>query len=130
LVVKGEAPRIVQDESQATYEAPWEGDAARIDWLQAAPRVHDFIRGSDRQPGAWSMIGDAKVTLYGSVKTEPEAEAGGEPGAVLSVDKDGVTVRCGRGTVHLDTAMAEGGKRVPAEEWARAAGVRPGTLLT
>jgi methionyl-tRNA formyltransferase len=130
LVVKGEAPRIVQDESQATYEAPWEGDAARIDWSQAAPRVHDLIRGSDRQPGAWSLVGDAKVTLYGSVKVEPETEAGGEPGVVLSVEKAGVTVRCGRGAVRLDTAMAKAGKRVPAAEWARAAGVGPGTLLT
>ena len=134
-IAKGEAPRIAQDESQATYEAPWEGDVARIDWTQAAPRVHDFIRGSDRQPGAWSTIagpaGDAvKVTLYGSRKAEPDEEAQGEPGSILAVEAAGLTIRCGRGAVRVDTAMAEGGKRVPAAEWAAAAGVTPGTLLT
>ncbi len=134
-VAKGEAPRITQDENQATYEAPWEGDVARIDWSQAAPRVHDFIRGSDRQPGAWSTIAGpdgvaGKVTLYGSRKADPDGEAQGQPGSVLAVEAAGLTIRCGRGAVRVDTARAEGGKRVPAVEWAAAAGVAPGTLLT
>ena len=133
-VAKGEAPRIAQDESQATYEAPWEGNVARIDWTQAAPRVHDFIRGSDRQPGAWSTIAGpaehaAKVTLYGSRKMEPDEEAQGQPGSILAVEAEGLTIRCGRGAVRVDTAMAEGGKRVAAAEWAAAAGVTPGALL-
>ena len=97
--------------------------------------MHDFIRGSDRQPGAWSTIagpaGDAvKVTLYGSRKAEPDEEAQGEPGSILAVEAAGLTIRCGRGAVRVDTAMVEGGKRVPAAEWAAAAGVTPGTLLT
>lgn len=133
-VAKGEAPKIAQDESQATYEAPWEGDVARIDWTQAAPRVHDFIRGSDRQPGAWSTITGpaehaAKVTLYGSRKMEPDEEAQGQPGSILAVEAEGLTIRCGRGAVRVDMAMAEGGKRVVAAEWAAAAGVTPGALL-
>ena len=134
LVAKGEAPRVAQDESQATYEAPWEGEVARIDWAQAAPQVHDLIRGSDRQPGAWSRVvaqsGAAvdKVTLYGSQKVEPPASAGGSAGTVLVVEEAGVTIRCGRGAVRVDTALPEGGKRVPAAEWA-AAGVQPRTLL-
>lgn len=125
LVARGEAPRIEQDESQATYEGPWEKDIARLDWSQPAATVHNFIRGSDRQPGAWTTLAGAAVKLYGSQRADADA---GPPGSVAAVDEGGVTIRCGDGgAVRVDTAQPEGGQRVAAHEWAAEAGVGPGT---
>ena len=127
LVASGEAPRIPQDEDAATYEGPWEKDIARIDWSQAADTVHNFIRGSDRQPGAWTTLGDRSVKVYGSSRVD--AEAGGA-GSVAGVSEAGLVIRCGDGgAVLVDTVMAEGEKRGPASEWAASAGVPEGTTF-
>ena len=126
LVAASDAPRMPQDEAQATYEAPWEGDIARIDWSQPAAVVHNFIRGSDRQPGAWTTAEEEKVTLYGSSRVEAEA---GPAGSIAAVSDEGVVVRCGEGAVRVDTALPGGGKRIAASEWARAASVAAGAQL-
>eukprot|EP00164_Ancoracysta_twista_P018811 GFYU01032743.1.p1 GENE.GFYU01032743.1~~GFYU01032743.1.p1 ORF type:complete len:346 (+),score=93.27 GFYU01032743.1:53-1090(+) len=73
LVAGGLAPKFVQDESEATYEGPWEKDIAHIDWSNASDAIHDFIRGSDRLPGAWTELNGEKVFLYGSRKTFDDA---------------------------------------------------------
>ena len=125
LVADGTAPRLVQDESAATYEAPWEGDAAQIDWNRPARSVHNLIRGSDRQPGAWTTIDGATVKLYGSCL----ADGSGAPGRVAVVGDEGVTVCCATGAVRVDTAMPDGAKRGPAHEWAAAAGVAVATVF-
>ena len=96
-----------------------------------AKELHfDVEARSSLKSGVDQLVDAVKVTLYGSRKAEPDEEAQGEPGSILAVEAAGLTIRCGRGAVRVDTAMVEGGKRVPAAEWAAAAGVTPGTLLT
>ena len=127
LVAAGAPPRIVQDEALATYEPPWEGNIARIDWTLPAMEVHNFIRGSDRQPGAWTTFNGATVRLYGSTRAEADA---GSPGSVAALDDSGLTVRCGDGgAIRVDTAMPDGAKRGPAAEWAASAGILAGAQL-
>ena len=127
LVAAGDPPKIAQDEDAASYEGPWEGDAARIDWSLPSADVHNFIRGSDRQPGAWSTLVGSKVTLYGSSHVTP---ADGAAGAVVAIDDAGVLISCGdAGGVRVDTARPDGGDRQSAAEWAAASSLHPGTNL-
>ena len=126
LVEAGQAPRHVQNEEDMTYEGPWEGDIARIDWSQDAQTVHNFIRGSDRAPGAWSEVGGQRVTLLGSTRSD---HSGGAPGEVAAIDAGGMTVVCGDGgSVRVNT-LAVGRDRQPAHEWASANGVTVGAVF-
>src|SRR6266853_154518 len=52
LVKAGKAPRIKQDESQATYEGRCTADNARIDWGKPWRQIHNLIRGCNPAPGA------------------------------------------------------------------------------
>ena len=92
--------------------------------------VHNFIRGSDRQPGAWTTYNGDSVRLYGSVRADADP---GVPGSVARIDNgddSGVTVRCGDGgAVRVDTALPDGGKRGPVADWVAAAGLAPGAQL-
>ena len=125
LVADGSAPRIVQDETEATYEAPWEGDIARIDWTQPSRTVHNLIRGSDRQPGAWTTLAGKTVKFYGSCVVSGASES---PGMVTGIDDNGVTIQCGdAAAVRIETAMPDGAKRTSAYEWATEASVKQGT---
>ena len=120
LVAAGDAPRIEQNEADATYEGPWEKDIAEIDWSRPASQVHNLIRGSDRQPGAWTTLNGAVVRLYGSTLADAQD---GAPGSVVAVGESGVTIRCGDGAVQIESVRPDGEERVAAAEWAGAAGV-------
>ncbi|MDE2746883.1 MAG: formyltransferase family protein [Chloroflexota bacterium] len=126
LVEAGQAPRHVQNEADMTYEGPWEGDIARIDWSQDAQTVHNFIRGSDRAPGAWSEIGGQRVTLLGSSRSD---HSGGAAGEVAAIGGAGMTIVCGDGESVRVSTLAVGRDRQPAQEWASANGVDVGAVF-
>ncbi|XP_078042072.1 cytosolic 10-formyltetrahydrofolate dehydrogenase [Augochlora pura] len=67
LVAKGSAPMIPQTEEGATYDPMMnKKELQKIDWTKPAKQVHDFIRGLDSTPGAWTMINGEEVRLFGS----------------------------------------------------------------
>jgi methionyl-tRNA formyltransferase len=125
LVAAGEAPRVEQNEEEATYEGPWEGDIAAIDWSRPAQQVHNLIRGSDRQPGAWTLVAGEAVRLYGSTLVTAEA---GPPGSVAAVSESGITIRCADGAVQIESVRPQGEDRVAAVQWAGATGVDQTTM--
>jgi formyltetrahydrofolate dehydrogenase len=68
MVAGGTAPRDIQTEEGATYDAMIKKDIVQVkyDDLKTAEAVHNWIRGNDKVPGAWTMIDGQRVTLYGS----------------------------------------------------------------
>ncbi|XP_033337383.1 cytosolic 10-formyltetrahydrofolate dehydrogenase isoform X2 [Megalopta genalis] len=67
LVAKGIAPMIPQPAEGATYDPMMnKKELQKIDWTKSAKQVHDFIRGLDSTPGAWTMINGEEVRLFGS----------------------------------------------------------------
>ena len=126
LVEAGQAPRHIQQEADMTYEGPWEGDIAHIDWSQSAQAVHNFIRGSDRAPGAWSEINGERVTLLASTRSD---HAGGAAGEIAAIGEDGMTITCGDGESIRIGTIAVGRNRQPAHEWAAANGVSEGATF-
>ena len=128
LVQAGQAPRHVQVEADMTYEGPWEGDSALIDWTQDAQTVHNLIRASDRAPGAWSTLNGEKLTLYGSTRAP---DANGAPGQITHISETGLTIACASGGgVQIDTIRTQSGDRLPAQEWAQTNNITPGNTFT
>ncbi|CAG0903611.1 unnamed protein product, partial [Darwinula stevensoni] len=57
LVAAGKAPKIPQPEEGGTYEAMLnKPELSKINWDQPARNLHNFIRGLDSSPGAWTII--------------------------------------------------------------------------
>lgn len=64
-IVAGTAPRIPQDETQATYFPQRKPEDGLIDWSWSAKRIRNFIRAQTRPyPGAFTYIGDKKVVIW------------------------------------------------------------------
>lgn len=100
LIAAGKAPRIVQPEEGASYE-PYittKPELAQIDWSKSQREVHDFIRGNDKVPGAWTVLNGEKVILYGSSlwkRDEPpvsarQVQAKGAVGGVVYAHEKGL----------------------------------------
>ena len=121
-VQRGEAPRITQDESQATYES-WCGRAeSQIDWHRPAAELHNLIRGCDPQPGAWTTWQGARLSLYGSTECADDRRESAAPGTVLSVDDSGMTVSTADSAVQVQRVRAGRGAKVTVAESAVQAG--------
>uniref|UniRef100_A0A8C5Y563 formyltetrahydrofolate dehydrogenase n=1 Tax=Microcebus murinus TaxID=30608 RepID=A0A8C5Y563_MICMU len=57
LIAEGKAPRIPQPEEGATYEGIQKKETAMVNWDQPAEAIHNWIRGHDKVPGAWTEAG-------------------------------------------------------------------------
>uniref|UniRef100_A0A8C4NB35 10-formyltetrahydrofolate dehydrogenase n=1 Tax=Eptatretus burgeri TaxID=7764 RepID=A0A8C4NB35_EPTBU len=66
LIESGHAPRIIQPEEGATYEPIMKKELAKINWDQPALVIHNWIRGNDSNPGAWTTMDGQRVTFLGS----------------------------------------------------------------
>ena len=56
MIANGTAPKVIQSEEGATYDPIAKKDTAKIDWTLTGKQIHDFIRGHDKVPGAWTNI--------------------------------------------------------------------------
>lgn len=126
LVEAGEAPRIRQDESQATYEPPCEDEHAGIDWSAPARDVYNLIRGCNPRPGAHTRLNGLMLRLF---EVELLDDVAGEAGVVAELTDDGFIVGMDGGALRVLRVMPEGGRKVRAAEWAAAAGLGIGDRL-
>ncbi|AWO97876.1 10-formyltetrahydrofolate dehydrogenase-like [Scophthalmus maximus] len=66
LIADGKAPRVPQTEEGASYEGIQKKSNSKVNLAQPAEAIHNWIRGHDKVPGAWTVIGGQSVTVYGS----------------------------------------------------------------
>jgi methionyl-tRNA formyltransferase len=123
LIKAGRAPRLVQDESLATYEPLCNDRVAAIDWGKPAADVHNLIRGCDPQPGAYSFYRGTKVRLF-EVRLS-DVHPGTRPGEVLEVDENGFTVAACGGAICVAKVRTDASKQTAAA-FAAAVGLKPG----
>jgi methionyl-tRNA formyltransferase len=127
LVREGKAPKIVQDESQATYEGWCKKEHVQVDWQKPLPTIWNLIRGADPQPGAWTTYEDTTLLLHDAKKIA--GASSGQPGEVLAVDEAGLMVAVPGGQIQVTRVRPEGGQKVAAAAFAKTAGLRPGARL-
>ncbi len=129
LVKAGKAPRIKQDDTQATYEGRCGADNARIDWGKPWRQIDRLIRGCNPAPGAWTTL-DGKTLKIFEAKPLPAKNPKGIAGKMGEVAEvgDGFTVVCADGRIKVTRVQADGPK-VAAGEFAANAKLNPGTRL-
>ena len=127
LIKAGRAPRLVQDESLATYEPLCNDQVARIDWERPAEELHNLIRGCDPQPGAYTFYQGKKVRLFEARCDDAVSDA--RPGEVIAADAGGFTVAAGGGAIRIGKVRTEEGKQ-DAAAFAAQRGLKPGDLFT
>jgi methionyl-tRNA formyltransferase len=125
LVKAGNAPKVKQEESRATYEGWCKTENVQIDWNKPADEVFNLIRGANPQPGAWTTVGGKSVQVYESRK----AGGKGKPGQVTAVGDDSITVAAQGGQIEVQRVRPEGGAKTSAAEFAKAAGLDVGAKL-
>ncbi|XP_063449687.1 mitochondrial 10-formyltetrahydrofolate dehydrogenase isoform X5 [Pan paniscus] len=123
LIADGKAPRIPQPEEGATYEGIQKKENAEISWDQSAEVLHNWIRGHDKVPGAWTEINGQMVTFYGSTLLNSSVPPG-EPMEIKGAKKPGLVTKNGLVLFGNDgkalmvrNLQFEDGKMIPASQY-------------
>lgn len=125
-IASGKAVFTEQDAKGATVTGKLRKEDGRIDWLQPAAAIHNRIRGLYGWPGAFSALSGRTVKIWSSVLPGTAGAGPSGPGKIIAIDKDGITVSCGDGSVTIVELQAEGGRRMRACEYALGHNVRSG----
>ncbi len=127
LIKQGKAPRIIQDESLATYEQLCTDEVAAIDWKRPATEIYNLIRGCDPQPGAFVTFAQEKIRFFDvSLSSQTKDKA---PGTILAIDEAGIQVALDSGTLLIGKVKAGKSGKIPAPEFAEQTGLKPGDRL-
>ncbi len=127
LIKKGIAPRVPQDESQATYEGLCTEKDAVINWLQPVTKIYNLIRGTNPQPGAITYFHGKRFKIFDSELLA--GSVGGLPGEIVNITKQGFAVAAINGAILVKRAQAEGSPKIASPEFAEQVHLRVGDRL-
>ncbi|WP_313328242.1 methionyl-tRNA formyltransferase [Stutzerimonas balearica] len=102
----GSLPGERQDDTLATYAHKLSKDEARLDWQRPAAELERLVRAFNPWPICHSSLAGDVLKVHAARLVPGQ----GEPGRILAVGKDGLTVACGTGALQLTRLQLPGGK--------------------
>ncbi|MCC6758469.1 MAG: methionyl-tRNA formyltransferase [Candidatus Omnitrophica bacterium] len=119
-----------QDESKVTFAAKLTKELGKINWNKSAQEIHDLVRGLLPWPGAFTSC-NGKVlkilqTKVAKVGTDTYLSV---PGTISQINKDGILVATGKGSLLLQFVHPESSKLIPAHALASGQRLQVGMLL-
>jgi methionyl-tRNA formyltransferase len=131
LVVTGRASLTVQDETCASYEGWCREPEARINWHTHVDQTYNLIRGCDPAPGAWTLFNQKKLQLYDARKHPARtfSHVTGKIGAITAIDDESLRISAQGGQIEVFKVRYDGGKKLPAPQFSREAGLSLGAIL-
>lgn len=113
-----------QRKESVTYAPRLKKKDGLINWNQPAEKIHDFIRGMNPKPGAFSFITDRDgmskkrlIILCSHPETQKTPQETCKPGTVLNTSAHGVQVAAADGSLWITKLQPEGGRVMTAQEY-------------
>ena len=125
---EGTAPRIPQDDTQASYAEKIEKEDCHIDFTLPARVVSARVRGVTPIPMAFAYQDGKMLKLFRPSVTDGT----GTPGEVIATDGKGegsITVACGEGAIRFTGVIPEGKGRMSAGDFVRGRKINVGEIL-
>ena len=114
----GEVGAVPQNDAEVSYAPMLDKSICPIDWTKTARQIHNKIRGLHPWPVATTELGGRKMKIHQSVVVEGETSKA--PGEVVELNKKGLRIACGGGSIiEIRQLQAEGGKRMASPDYFR-----------
>ncbi len=126
-LAKGELKAEPQNDELANYAKKLSKDEANIDWSMDAAQIERNIRSFNPWPVCFTQMGEQTVKIYQAQVVDQTGNAG----QVLSSDKTGVVVACGKHAICITQLQPQGKKPMAISDFlnGRSNWVTPGTVL-
>ncbi len=126
-IEKGTAKREKQIEADMTYVKMLDKALGRIDFNKSAVEIERMVRGLNPWPSAYTMLDNRTLKIWDADVLEEETE--GKAGEIVSIQKDSIIIKTGKGNLALREIQLEGKKRMTVEDFLRGYTISVGTLL-
>lgn len=124
MVKNGTAPKIVQDESNATYEGWCKAEDAVINWSKPASEIYNLVRGADPSPGAGTTFKGSKIQFFRA--SSNDVDTGKAPGEIVSVTDTAFEVAASGGSIVVGRVQPEGARKIMSPEWIESVSLKVG----
>lgn len=129
LLVQGKLTPEKQQDELSCYASLIEKSFGKIDFARPAAELDRLIRGLTPWPSAFTDYRGKQLKIWRAVPSQEENTLGCEPGEVLKVEKDGVTVATGEGALKILELQLEGKKRMSAHDFLLGVKLKQGEIL-
>ena len=124
---RGEITPQKQDENLATYAPMIAKEEELIDWHKSAREIGNLLRGLAPAPCGYTYFRGERLKI-GACTWEAE-ENSAAAGEVLAVEKNGITVACGKGCLRLIQVQPAGKKMLSAWDFSNGSKIKLGEIL-
>ena len=114
-VISDELQPAPQDDALATYAHKFKSADAALEWHESADALARKVRAFNPVPGAWFMLGDARIKCW---QSRSMASVDAPAGTIVAAGQDGVDVSCKEGVLRLLSVQRPGKRPVTAGEFA------------
>jgi methionyl-tRNA formyltransferase len=124
--VAGKISPKPQPSEGVSYAAKIKKEEGKIDWNLSAQEILNRLRAFTPWPGVFTFLENSLLKIW---KAEM-VERSGNAGEILSADKSGVIVTCGKNARRILELQLEGGRRINAQEFLAGHSLKPGQKFT
>ena len=124
---RGEITPQKQDENLATYAPMIAKEEELIDWHKSAREIGNLLRGLAPAPCGYTYFRGERLKIGACTWLAEENSAAA--GEVLAVEKNGITVACGKGCLRLIQVQPAGKKMLSAWDFSNGSKIKLGEIL-
>ena len=133
MLENGTAPRIHQNEEEATYVTTIDKSLGSINFSKTAAVIERLIRGLNPWPTAYTHIDGKLLKIWDADVAEdfaiPKEFHKAERGTVIGVEADAIYVLCDDSVLKINSLQIEGKKRMSTADFLRGFRVEKGTVF-
>ena len=119
----GTAPRIPQNNDEATYASMLSKEISEIDFSKSASEVHNKVRGLSPWPSAQSKLFGKRIKILETRLCHKQGEAG------KVISNNPLIVACGEGSVEIVRLQPEGKRAMNSADYLMGHSIEIGTTF-
>jgi len=113
----GSAPRIPQDEDEASFAYKIDKELGRINWEESAEDIFNLVRGVNPWPGAFSYLNGKRIKIWW-VEVKDITNTKNEAGTIIKANiEDGILVQTGDGIISIKELQVAGGTKISSQDF-------------
>lgn len=116
-----------QKDKLSSYAKKISKQESNIDWTESCEVIERRIRAFTPWPGAQTWYKGIKLRISESECRDKTSSS--KPGTILSVDKSGIRVACGKGVLRIDKVQRPGGKALRIADFLNGMPLETGVVL-
>ncbi|KAA8782425.1 methionyl-tRNA formyltransferase [Paenibacillus amylolyticus] len=136
-LIAGETTAVPQNDDEASYARNLTREDEKMDWTRTSRELFNQIRGLVPFSGAFTMWDEQVFKVWAAANPDQVtneassvSNAGqAEPGTVLQLNKSGIEIKTGNGSLWLTEVQPAGKKVMQAADFARGGTLKPGVVL-